>query len=341
MLAFRVLVVAMQAITIVYTWKLWQARSEPPLLPMLPLSQFDMGPWLLASLIVVLAAPRFGLAVHFTLLGFAMLQDEMRTQPEFVSMALLMLGTISSPAAKFVARAHLLTLWFYAGFHKLISVGYYTHFVPAPLIGIFGEGEPWPQVFDMFRGGAALFEMSLGVLAVIPRTRKWCASLALLLHLGILQYLMFWVRPEDGSFGWNKAVWPWNVALGLAGFALVWPWRSSVLADWRQVRWLARGVAAALVVSPIGFYACWMHPYFAHCLYSNNIPMAAIVSAEGEQINLDYLPGFPVPFPPLHGVYEAYFDKVAKPGDTLYIQDPRGWAKRHGFARRRIIKRSE
>jgi hypothetical protein len=341
LLAFRGLVVAMQAATIVYTWPLWQVRTDPPLLPALPLPQIDFGWLLLASLAVVLAAPRAGLAIHFALLGAAMLLDQWRVQPEFVSMGLLMLGTLDSPTAQFIARAHLVALWTYAGLHKLLSDGYYTHVVPAPLVAVLGNGEPWPSLFDALRGGAAVFEMSLGLLALIPRTRKLCAWLAVLLHLGILQYLMFWVRADDGSFGWNKAVWPWNVALALAGLALVAPWRTSPLADWRLVRWPARGVALVILFSPIGFYMCWMHPYLAHCLYSSNIPQAAIVSAEREQVILDYLPGFPVPFPPIHSVYEAYFEKVARPGDTLYIVDSRWWAKRHGFARRRIVRPPE
>src|SRR6267154_4001668 len=75
--------VAAQALTIVITWPLWLARTydpalaaQPqPMLPALPLPQFDVGPWLLASLVVVLLAPRWGVLLHGLLLVWAILLD--------------------------------------------------------------------------------------------------------------------------------------------------------------------------------------------------------------------------------------------------------------------------
>src|SRR5207302_2035594 len=78
--------VAAQAVTIFITWPLWLARTydsalaaqQQPMLPALPLPQFDVGPWLLASLVVVLLAPRWGVLLHGLLLIWAILLDQMR-----------------------------------------------------------------------------------------------------------------------------------------------------------------------------------------------------------------------------------------------------------------------
>jgi hypothetical protein len=338
MLAYRVLVVAMQAATIVITWQLWQVRDNPPHLPAVGLPQFDMGPWLLGSLAVVLAAPRTGLVLHGLALVTAMLQDQLRMQPELVSMFLLMVGTLAYPSAQLIGRSHLVTIWFYAAFHKLICDRYYLHTVPVQLTWLFGESEPWPTVFDVLRGGVALFEMSLAVLAVIPRTRKWCAWLSAIFHIGVLQYLLFWIQG-------NEAVWPWNIALVPAGFALIRPWQTSLTFDWRRSRWLARGAVAFLFVYPAGYYVGLVDAYLAHCLYSINTPVAAIATPDGEVTQILYMDSLHVPFPPAPRLYEAYFEKVAEPGDRMLIKDYRRWAKGRrgweevrGVATRRITK---
>jgi hypothetical protein len=347
MLAYRLLVVAMQAATILITWQLWQLRDDPPLLPALNVPQFDMGYLLLASLAVVLAAPRLGLALHAALLIWSMLQDQFRMQPELISMWLLMLGTLSHPAAKLIARVHLVTIWFYAAFHKLICAEYYFHEVPPQFTGLFGENDPWPTIFDMLRGGVALFEMSLAVLALIPRTRKWCAWQAAIFHIGVLQYLMFWLDPGEDRFGWNEAVWPWNIALIPAGFALIRTWPSTAWHDLRVRPLWARAVVALLCIYPAGYYVGLVDAYLAHCLYSINTPAAAILTYGGDEPEQIYeLRALHIPFPPVPRLYEAYFDKIAQPGDTLIIKDRRryarglpGWKVVDGVAVRRITKR--
>ena len=115
-LVLRYAAVAAQAVTICITWPLWQVRvfqplaeaPLPPLLPLLPLPQIEMGPWLLASLVVVLILPRWGVLLHAGLLALAVAMDQMRLQPEFISLVLLMVGSLDMPGAKLLARSHLL-----------------------------------------------------------------------------------------------------------------------------------------------------------------------------------------------------------------------------------------
>ena len=84
-LLFRWLVVGAQAVTLGLTWPLWQHRTMPPMLPAVDIPSPDMGWPLLGSLVLVLAAPRWGVALHGILLLAAILMDQMRLQPEFIS----------------------------------------------------------------------------------------------------------------------------------------------------------------------------------------------------------------------------------------------------------------
>jgi hypothetical protein len=266
-------------------------------------------------------------------------------QPELISMWLLMLGTLAAPWARTIARTHLITIWFFAAIHKLLCARYYVHTVPDQLMWLTGNGEPWPGVFDVLRGGVALFEMSLAVLAVIPRTRKWCGWQAALFHLGILQYLMFWLRSTNGRLGWNEAVWPWNVALVPAAYILIRPWQTTAWQDWRQRGWPVRAVVVFMCLYPLGYYFGLVDAYMAHCLYSWNTPVAAIIKPGEPPDQIIELEKLHIPFPPAPRLYEAYFDKVAQPGDELILNDYRTWAQHQpgwksvdGIAIRRITK---
>jgi hypothetical protein len=316
--AFRWILVGCQASTIVITWPLWQTRTTPPLLPALDLFQFDAGPVLLGSLGLVMLAPRLGVAVHAVALGLAMLLDQSRMQPEFVSLALLMVGTLDSPTCVLIARAHLVALWFFAGFHKLVSVDYYLGTVPRMFGGWVGHDPPWPLMFDLLRAGMALAEMGLGVLAAVPRTRRVAALGACALHLGIVGYLAL-------RIGANPAVWPWNLALALGGPFLLWNWRSSPRDEAQAAPRWARLAVAGLLLSPMGFYAGYVDAYFAHCLYCRSIPRARIVSADGVSRSIDTYGALRVPFPPTARLFRAYFARTGRPGDRLIVEDARRW----------------
>ena len=178
---------------------------QSPLLPLVSLPQLDMGPWLLASLIVVLIVPRWGVLLHAALLALAILMDQTRLQPEFISLMLLMVGSLDAAWAKLLARSHLIALWFYAGLHKSLSPGYFTDVVPYMLGGVTEKLSP--RGMNILGALAAMGEMSLALLAIMPRTRRACAVMAAVFHTSILLWLSLRLH-------WNSAVWPWNAALG-------------------------------------------------------------------------------------------------------------------------------
>ena len=118
---------------------------------------------------------------------------------------------------------HLASLWFYSGFLQDHGAAGYYEMMHARL---------WQRSLPEVNAGTdfwlslllAALEMALGVLAAVPRTRRpWRRSWRLPLHAGIIGTLY--------SLDWNWAVWPWNVALGLAGFGLLWSWRESIADD--------------------------------------------------------------------------------------------------------------
>ena len=334
-LPFRWLVVGAQAVTLWLTWPVWQNRTMPPMLPALDIPCYDMAWPLLGSLALVIVAPVWGVALHGVLLAAAIAMDQMRLQPEVISLWILMLATLPAPSAKLIGRMHLVSLWFFSGFHKLFSAGYYEMMharLWQRLLPATGPGTAfWLSLL------LAVLEMLLGLLAWLPRTRRLAAIIAVPLHAGIIATLYF--------LDWNWAVWPWNVALAGAGFGLLWSWRENVLSDLATVRWPAKIVACFLLVSPLGYYLGVVDAYLAYCFYSANIPLATwnggqIVAStmyRGPKDNPNQL-YVGVPIPPTHRTYEAFFHALAKPGDKLEIHDPRWCAKQFGYADRVIVQ---
>jgi hypothetical protein len=120
--ALRWLLVSCQAATILLTWSLWQVRESPPLLPAVGLPQLPVGIALIATLAVILRAPRAGVAVHLAVLLYSFAADQTRLQPQIISLALLLVGTCDVPAAAPIARAHLISLWIWSGLNKALSL---------------------------------------------------------------------------------------------------------------------------------------------------------------------------------------------------------------------------
>lgn len=327
---FRWLVAAAQAVAVIVTWPVWQVRQEPPLLPALGLPEFDVGWLMLASLAVVCVAPRLGVASHAAVLAIAIMLDQTRLQPEFISCCFLLLGTLPALEAKLLGRLHLVALWFFSGFHKIISPGYYgqetfTAYLWSTLFpGRSPVGGTWLAVV------VAICEMLLGIMALVPRTRRIAAWLALVLHTGALASLVF--------LDWNVAVWPWNVALALAGLALVRPWRETLAADFRRVGVVCRAAAVVLLISPLGYYLGIVDAYLAHCLYSSNLPMAYW---QGRELVGYPMPTLHVPLPPTYRTYKAYFHAEAAPGDVMTIDDPRWCARYFGYAHEEVQQPAE
>ena len=319
-IAFRVVVVAAQAATLWITWPLWTVHASPPMLPALPLPALDLGWLLLVCLGLVLATPRFGLGLYTAVLAYAVLIDQTRLQPEVVSLTFLMWGTLSSHTAKTLARAHLVALWVFSGLNKLFSPDFMDGMSQWLLSGLMPSPPSWLNE----RAGyvIAVPELSVGLLALYPRTRRFAAVAACALHIGIFLDL------SPVGHDWNAAVWPWNLALAVAGFALIAPWVGSPLSALGRCPPLVRPLVALLVVSPLGFYVGVTDAYVAHNLYSANTARATVRcvgECRPEQQPTFTWEAFDVPLPPEHRLFEQHFERTCEPGDRLTIRDSRWW----------------
>ncbi len=322
---FRYLVIACQAATIVVTFPLWQVRESPPLLPLIPLPTFDMGVILLVSLALILIRPREGLIAHTVLLVYSMLVDQTRIQPECVSLLFLMWGTYPDPNAQALGRAHVITLWLWAGINKLLSPAFIVGTGPMLMRPLFSDILP-PEIIDMGGYLIGFSELLVGVLAIFPRTRRIAALAAFVLHTGIVLTL------SPVGMNWNESVWAWNVALAFAGFALLWKWQENPIKSARAVRLITRAAVVLLLISPAGFYIGVVDAYLAHNLYSSN-------TADANSTALS--PGitwsvFNVPLPPEHRIYEQFFKLTCEPGDRMTINDTRWWFRQQGLGTRRL-----
>jgi hypothetical protein len=329
-----------QATSIILTWPLWQARggaNGPPNLPisgLLELVQFNMGELLLVSLAVVLLWPRAGAVIHAGLLAVAILLDQLRIQPEFVSLGILIAGTIPRRGPLLLARSHLISLWLFAGLHKLLSRGYVWETGPELARGIFANLSD-RQAFWLSIA-MALAEVTLGVLAICSVSRRSVPVLAAILHGGILLSLVLQQ--------WNTAVWPWNLALATCGLGFfagwegpLWPRAKSP--DAAGLGW--KIASAAVLAYPLLFYVNLCDGYLAWCVYSANVPDAVIydeAAPDGERLFDRAYEPLNVPFTPSVRLFEQYFRRVAQPGDSLEIDDPRPLSKLLGNGTRWIEK---
>ena len=317
--SLRWLLVVAQATTILLTWELWQVREHPPLLPAVTCPQIDMGLWLLVSLVVVLVKPRIGIALHAVLLVFAMAADQSRIQPQIVSHVILLSGTLAP--LRMLARSHLVALWFYAGISKLLSPG-------------FSQGTAWYLLSGIApnanREQAAWFavliwstEILVPILLLPRRTRKVAAGVGIAMHAFVLLLL------SPIFLNYNSAVWPWNISLAAAAFVFFFKWNESLVPAIVRVPGLLKAGLLVLLLSPIGNYFGMLDAYLSHNLYSDHVPMAVIRSRDGTQRDIAtqvYL-ATNAPLPPEHRLYDAYFVRVAKPGDVMIVTDPR-WCYR-------------
>ena len=201
---WRGVLVAAQAATILLTWKVWQVRELPPLVPLAAVWQIDMALPLIASLAVVLVRPPVGLALHTSLLGWAIIADQCRMQPQVISLACLLWGTCGLPGGLVVARSSLTATWLYAGLHKLTSPIYFDRVGPWMLDAV------WPGAAPGLALPLALMvagtEVALGIGTLVPACRRAVAIGAVTLHASVLAVLVW-------RLDWNREVchgtWPW------------------------------------------------------------------------------------------------------------------------------------
>lgn len=361
--ALRLVLVACQAAAICLTRELWRGRSvagDAPNLPIFDAIWIDAAQlnflWpLLASLAAILVWPRIGVAVHCSVLALAIVLDQMRIQPEFISVAILLIGTLPQKGPLLVARCHLISLWLFAGIHKLLSVEYLYDSGPRMWHNTLG-GLSDSQAF-MLSLATACAELLLGVFAIVPCTRRAVLPLAALLHGGILASLIMQQ--------WNTAVWPWNVAVIAAAFVLFREWKEPLWAPLSDLSvdgstskrgraWQA--LAGFVLVYPTLFYVGLADAYVSWCVYASNAPSAevyladdvgtppepdAFENATGENLQFRHYDALNVPFPPAPRLFLQYFRKTAAPGDCLVIEEPRLLIRKHDGKRRVYVRQAD
>ena len=314
--AFLCLVVICQAITVLVTWRLWQIHRSPPMLPALSLPELNLGVIILVSLAAIFVRPLAGLILHTIAILYSILIDQSRLQPEIISMVILMWGSLRSPGLKLIARSHLVSLWFFAGLNKMLSAGY---------LNSISLAHPRSSSRVVL---LPLVELTLGILALVPRSRNFAAALAFATHITIFAFVL---RGKPDS-----PILFWNLALAFAGFALVSSWSRSLPSSLKELNPVTASVVLMVLISPIGFYFGLFDAYLSHNLYSKSIPTAIWYRASGKHESINTWNTLNVPLPPEHRLYEAYFNNSCERGDFLIIHDPRHWARWRGYAERRV-----
>jgi hypothetical protein len=225
-----VLCVLSQLITVGMSWPLWNVRpaqpwefsppsatttpaAEPqafvmpaPLMPMIAdLPQFDFGWLMIGSLGLVLISPRWGVPLHTAVLLLSFIFDQYRTQPQFMANVALMWGCAYLGAIE-VVRWILISLWLWAGLHKLLS----PDWMSTGSWHSLNEINFYPnELYFAFAIFVAASEILLGILAIVKP--RWAAPYCVALHVGITLYLSPWLRD------WNESVLPWNLCTAAVG----------------------------------------------------------------------------------------------------------------------------
>lgn len=316
------LAVSCQLATVLITWKVWLVRDKPMNLPLFPvletMSESPVlnltGPLLVASLILALIRPRTGVVVHAAIYLAACVFDLYRLQPQFFSLIVLM-SACACDVGLWFARWYLAAMWLWTGIHKLFSSEWLGVESYAFLNSCGIKADGWNAQFAVLAGAA---EVALGLLAIFAPRRA--IPLCLAIHLGI----MFALSPLLANH--NESVWPWNFATAVVG---AWILAQAAIAR-RPRNWLQYAVVMTLFVVPAGYYADWVNSRLCFVLYSGNLPRAMHCSSDRLR-RLDGWTGLTVPFPNSPRLFVQVFDHNAKPGDKLYISDPRRWVSDRYF----------
>ncbi|MCU1455238.1 MAG: hypothetical protein JWN46_3384 [Acidimicrobiales bacterium] len=304
--ALRTLLAGCQAATIVVTWNLWQARNATvPNLPALGwLPHVGVGWLLLATLVVVVARPRVGIPLHVAAFAFALATDQVRLQPEWISLAILILATGPWRHCRTLGWAHLSSLWVWAGLNKLAGTGFpsVAQSVAHNLgfAGLHGE----------LAWAIPVGEISIGVLAALPWTRRIAGVGAVGLHVGATVALRM-------GLDW-EILW-WNLGLAGAGLALL-----TLLPADRPATGASGGLrfalAAGLLTYPALSYVGLVDPYLAHHVYSGTLQGAVVCEAPYgcSALPID-LTGAAIqaPLPPSIRLFERWFRSTCHRGQTL------------------------
>ncbi len=300
-----VLAVAAQLATVIITWQLWQVRVDPPNLPVLDLPAIPFGIVLVLSLVYCLIDPRRGCLTHAIVLGVASVFDQFRLQPQFLGILVLMFAVVSRHGA-IVCRWFLVSVWLWAGIHKFVSPDWYAH---AGAWLVMQTGLPVSKYHLPFAVSVAATEVVLGLLAIFwPRIAGVCCFP---FHVGVGTFLIY--------IQWNYSVLPWNFSTAVVGAWVMWLVGSKSRPKWAWEKF----VALFFLIYPIGFYFGVVDHVYASVLYSDCVPRGLITRLDGTLRPIEGWDPVHVPFPFERRLHRLFFERIAKPGEKLHIDDPR------------------
>jgi len=295
--AFLLLAVLCQAATILITWDVWQVRGLETAIPNLPWfatpPQFDFAWLLLASLVLTLVSPRhFGFYVYLLCLILAIATDQLRCQPQLISISACMAACIF-PAAKQFCVWYLIAMWVWAGLHKLLSPDWYGEATYYMLLRqqIQWEATRWVDHHALLATVVALAELGLGVLAC--RRPRTASPFCFLMHAGIATFLIV--------TNWNFSVLPWNCCTATVGVWLLWTTNDNASPVSLPKPTAGKLAVAMILLSPIG-------------------------SKVYEAIT-----DLRVPFPHEPKAFIDLFQLTGKPGEKLHIREYRPWVPSRYF----------
>ncbi len=318
-----VVCVVSQLVTVAITWPVWQARVSPVNLPWIATTpQLSMGVPMVVSLLLVLVAPqKIAMVLHLGVLLAAIAMDQFRCQPQVISIAALMAACVFKSVRQLCVW-YLISIWLWTGIHKVLSPDWFGYSSVDLLKRLRWVN---PYVYHVhFAVLVAASEIGIGVLAVLrpPIAALFCLAL----HLGIAIFLFV--------VNWNYSVLPWNLCTAVVGCWLLWNASTSTSGLGLGPKLLHRPnskwqliTLVMMMILPAGIYFGLVRHCFAHVLYSDHLPIAAITRGPDEVEPLDGWDDFAVPFPHEKAAYVAYLKASGKPGQKLHVLDPRKFVK--------------
>ncbi len=321
-----------QMATIAITFPLWQARQEPPNLPLwqdeswealgTDAPEFNFGPLVLLSLMLPIISPLRGAIIHLAILSVAIAFDQFRLQPQFVCVALLMLF-VSTEKLHEYGRWFLVALWFWAGLHKWLSAEWFGYIAES----LVSQVRWLPSQSHLpFAFGVAAIETGLGVVAVFKP--KAAVVGGPLLHLAIVAFL------SPLGISKNISVVPWNLYAAWMAVILFRDSQPLITRSFFPRPVMQSLWATVVLLQPIGFYTGHIDRTFSFVLYSGNLPHAAVTDLDATTVEsgippttrfqkIDNWGSMAVPMPRNHQALIRYFEKTSRTGSKLHIQDPR------------------
>lgn len=178
-------------------------------------------------------------------------------------------GDTEDTAAIDSSRLLLASMYFWSGLHK---VNY--DFLHAGVVDIFPKLRPWLPAAALPWVGLVMasVEAGLGIGLLFPKSRRISMLGAIAMHAALLAEIGPWGQ------GYNRVVWPWNIAMILllvvlfhdhAGPGLRW--------DLARRAWTARAIVVVFfILGPLSSFLGLWPAYLSFKLYSRNIHWGTI-----------------------------------------------------------------